>query len=581
MLSWDEGDILETLGASIDRGLLRAAVSSAFTYTFTHALIEAAIYQSVPAADRVVRHRRAAEVLAPVAEGDRSVLASVARHWQLGERPDRAARSYLAAARAALAVYARDEAMALGRRALELSRDARERFDAATTIAEAAEHSPGDESWKSAIDLLRELASSLGAEEQFAAAMVAARHYSKRGDRTAQRAEIDRLLGLSTTLAPNLRANALYYSAMFDFQQGRLAEALTQLSDALELPENDPNTESLVRALLVQVFMRLSRSEEAALHSAALGKLCADSAPAAITMRYVLSKQQIAMETGDAEGARRAGLEMADLAASLGDTYLEAHGRMSIAYGTLRYGSADETRKQLAIGRDLCERIGYAAGVSSLTSAMASCELQLGRAAAALASLDEAIPILERMNAQLALAVAYYTKSQALLLLEDGLAALEAAATCERYAKATGSRNLIAGALETLGIATFRFGDAAAGIEQLEQSVRIRREIGPPARTIESLCALLEALLEAKRDEGVPALAAELEELYDRHADRAWKPTFVLSLLSRAAALRGDDAAAEAYRKRGRAILESDIARLADGEVAAALRSLPYNRLYA
>src|SRR5579862_4868984 len=143
VLGWKESEILDGLGTLLDRGLIRASQSSAFSYAFNHALIEDAIYAGVPAAERVLRHRRIAEVLAHSGLDDREVLSSIARHWQLGGENARAGQAYLRSAQAAWAVYARGETIADSRAALSLLDDPHERFKA-LSLAIDAEQRSGD-----------------------------------------------------------------------------------------------------------------------------------------------------------------------------------------------------------------------------------------------------------------------------------------------------------------------------------------------------------------------------------------------------------------------------------------------------
>src|SRR5262249_4411598 len=134
---WDENTVLDAIGVLIDRALVRESGSGALEYAFTHALVAVSFYESSDDASRTARHRRAAQVLQRLAREDRADLAAIARHWNRAGEAQRSAVAYVRAAASALAVYAREEAIAHSYAAYALATDDATRFTAMEIAARA------------------------------------------------------------------------------------------------------------------------------------------------------------------------------------------------------------------------------------------------------------------------------------------------------------------------------------------------------------------------------------------------------------------------------------------------------------
>lgn len=141
---WNENQVLEALNELLDHQLIRETGGrSRSDYTFTHHLIQAAIYGETPPAVRVRRHQRVAQIIEDLYPHRLESLASVlAHHWQHAGDPATAADYFVRAARRSLAVYAADEALAYLQQALALNIGPRLRFEA-TALSETIHHRRG------------------------------------------------------------------------------------------------------------------------------------------------------------------------------------------------------------------------------------------------------------------------------------------------------------------------------------------------------------------------------------------------------------------------------------------------------
>ena len=104
--------VVELLLPAVQAGLIGALSSSSSRVRLAHALVRGAVYASLTSQRRTALHRRAAELLEPLAIADDARAGAVAQHWDLAGEPGRALNWAVRAADAARAAGAHDEAVA-------------------------------------------------------------------------------------------------------------------------------------------------------------------------------------------------------------------------------------------------------------------------------------------------------------------------------------------------------------------------------------------------------------------------------------------------------------------------------------
>jgi DNA-binding CsgD family transcriptional regulator len=105
------GAAIELLLPAVPTGLIEALSPSGSQVRFAHALVRSAAYASLPPQRRVALHRRAAELLEPLAIVHDERAGAVARHWDRAGEPGRAVKWAVRAADAARAAGAHGEAV--------------------------------------------------------------------------------------------------------------------------------------------------------------------------------------------------------------------------------------------------------------------------------------------------------------------------------------------------------------------------------------------------------------------------------------------------------------------------------------
>jgi ATP/maltotriose-dependent transcriptional regulator MalT len=135
LLDLDSGSAaIELLRPAEPAGLVEIA-SAGGSVRFAHALVRDAAYASLSAPRRTALHRRAAELLEPVAAGRDEWAGAVARQWVRAGEPARAVGWAVRAAETARAAGAYEDAAAY----LQLALDAVDRVDTADAGADRAE----------------------------------------------------------------------------------------------------------------------------------------------------------------------------------------------------------------------------------------------------------------------------------------------------------------------------------------------------------------------------------------------------------------------------------------------------------
>jgi class 3 adenylate cyclase len=121
-------EVAGLLGALEHRDLVRRDTVSGFEgdqqYSFTHVLIRDAAYDLLPRARRRERHAQIAQFFEQVTSEVGEATSAKARHWRDAGEPERAIQYFLAAGGQAERGWAKEQAVALYREALELVPDA-------------------------------------------------------------------------------------------------------------------------------------------------------------------------------------------------------------------------------------------------------------------------------------------------------------------------------------------------------------------------------------------------------------------------------------------------------------------------
>jgi DNA-binding SARP family transcriptional activator len=577
---WDENAVLDAVGELMDRALVRES-GGELEYVFTHALVAATFYRESPEELRSARHRRIAALLERNRQSTPSADGSMAIHWRLAGEPERAARACLRAGEAAFKLYARAEAMAYAREALELTADPDERFKALLLLANA-QHRNGDMvQWKRDLERLAESARDLGPGERFAALEQRAAYDNQTADRVHQHETIETMRALAQADGtPRMRAIALTALGRFDSQRGNLAESIDAAAEALALAlsAGAGDVEIDARYLLAHGLARLGRYDEAGLQTVALREEAGDERTTLRQTRAFQIEMAIAGAKQDTAASHRAATAVLEIARSTGDLELEIASLMQLAWSSQPTLDAPLVRRRYAEVSELAERIGYEVGIESSCNDLGVFESRIGNHRGALVAFERALVYARRGTSVPNLGYAQANRARELVLLGQVAKSLEAAREAEQVAESIGERRLKAAASMALGTALFAGGERQEGLEKMRVAIELRREIGDAMGFGTDVCGYAEAAVEAGRSDDYPWLIAELKALCAGGLDTFQQPVRICYVLGVVLEASGDAKAARGYYLQGQHHLTTQFARIPDEETRAFVGGHAFNQ---
>jgi DNA-binding SARP family transcriptional activator/tetratricopeptide (TPR) repeat protein len=574
----------EAIDELLDRRLIREGGSHiAYRYLFTHHLLRAHTYGTIPERVRERRHRRLGTLLEKLrAGGTATADAELAVHFERSGDRERAARYSFAAAAQALALGAVAEAVELAERGIALATDATLRFDL-SSIAERAHGLRGArEAQRSHLAALEELAEDLGDEGR--RALAAQRRidlHRKLGERDLEMRAIERLEAIadrSPDIAVRVRAllergTSLLLSARFEESRAVLFEA-RRLSDT----SADPAAAVEAACLLADVshmsgamleadeLVAWARATAARSGREDLETLVLHSAiRSAVTQQRNESVLQLAPELVRLYDRRGERARLADVYQGLG-----------LAYS--RLGRLEDTIAALGRARRLYFELGITRGLAACAITLGEALNSMGRYAEALAQAETAAVIFERLDDLRGQAAAKTNAAVLLTSMDRPARARDIAFEALELARRSGSKVYAAAALAALGGAEREMGAFGDAVRHFQASLEFSREADRRSTLIYTLAELVLALVAAGRIEEAGAAIGELRER-ERAREEALPEQFIVPYgLAIYACARANAADCTRERERMELQLAEFVGRLTDDGARAALEATPLLR---
>jgi DNA-binding SARP family transcriptional activator/tetratricopeptide (TPR) repeat protein len=488
---WNENSVLDAVQELLERNLVREVGHARFAFAFTHALIEATIYETIEGGRRRSWHERVAlsiERLTP----DRDVVAgTLAAHFDAAGIAQRAWPYYLTAARHAFAVFANEEALAAATRALELGPAGWERFDI-VALRERVRGRLGDrESQRADIEELSGLAAAR-ADADAARADVLWRRalFARAGGEVAAEGELlaeylaaVRLMGDRAGEAAARCASARNLVAA-----SRYDEADAAAADALERYEEGADREGQVEALclLSEIAINHGRADRAQAFLESAQRTAAQVTDRGLSARVAMARATAAIMRRDFTVARESAQEALLRYREIGDREGEAEALTRVATALSMLRRFDEARAYFKTAADIYRSIGNRRKLAYLSFNASPTEMQLGLFAAAETSLNAALAIFAEAGDPRGLAVCRTNLSMIRLLSGAPAEAQSIGLHALADARAIENPLIEAAALANLGNAERELGQFAEALEHMHAAIGIRRRLGLPA-TFEEL----------------------------------------------------------------------------------------------
>ena len=561
---WSFSDAFDALDELIDRALVRTSSHRRGELSFSHQLVHAAVYDGIDPAGRRLLHRRVAKTLDRLFEGQPSLFATVARHYDAAGLASEAVPRFLSAARYALAVYAQADTIALASRALELQPAVRDRFEL-LRLREDAEAMAGDSNarGRDCAELL-EVARELAETDALGLALVCTfklrLQLAERGFAAAAVADLLALAARSES--PRWIVEAAICNARLAIDRSENTAAEAAFAEAESVAESLPDAELAVeywsQRAFNAVWTDLDRARAFLEHAR---QRAGDDRT--FHMKVLRAEVHVANVAGDAPSLRRAASDLLDRSRKMGDLEGQATAHRSLAsaawYGFDVIANRDHTMQALA----LYERLRKPSGVAACVGSLGNLALFVGDTEGAQVELQRALEAWRALDVPINVCYAMHALAMVAIARDDIERAHALAAENVAFARLRKLEREEANALDLLGLTERELGMLDLAREHKERALAWRREHNP-RYALESLIELIPVYERLGLHEKAAAGAAELYEAVHRDTTCVSFPAQALAVAASAFASIGDIERARAVRDESRSVLHSIAARIDD-----------------
>jgi DNA-binding SARP family transcriptional activator len=574
---WNYADVFGALDEVLDATLVRFSLHRRGDYAFSHQLVRAAVYDAVDANVRPTLHRRIARTLERLYPERPSLCATIARHFDAAGLFAEAATRYATAAQYALDVFAQDEAIALGSRALELEGNPRARF-ALHALREEAHRRAGDPHARD-IDCaaMLELAEEIADDDLRATALTASIAIKReRGDRPSEREAIERLRELGErTHSARRRLEAALAQARMAINVADLAAARSIFAAAEPLVEAVADDGLALEFWLLRVNTAYG-TPEAHTFLARARAFVRDSVVRDV--RALRSAANIADFEGDAQTLGRVSEELLARNREIGDLDGQASAHLQAALAAwYRLDVAavhDHNERALAI----FERTQKQNSIAAVLNNRGVIAQRLGDFESALADHERAKAIATNINQREYVFLALANFASIAELREDPVRARACANEALAFAHEYGLEHQTFVARAYVGKAEFALGNTPTASEHLEAALlHLRRRDARGA--FETLVDLVPVRVALADTAGARAAADELMQTLDRDRFFSKFPARALAAAAAGFAADGQHERAQALATEAATLLTELASRLPDDATKAGYLGLPFHRL--
>jgi len=562
--------------------LVREVDAGGTDYTFSHQLIQAAVYAQMSAEARSRRHRRAGNVIEDIyGEQIEQHAGDLAAHFDRGGEPERAAEYYCLAARRALTLHASDEAQMLAERSRVLTLDNVTRFRAVEIIEEAARRLGDRDGQREAIAQLHSLAQHADdpelSRESLRRRIALAHDCGERDEeRDAIAALAERVNGASTPWqATFAQLKGSYLTAI-----GSYREARTVMADALGNVSAADHPRIFVECWCALIELARFEGRYADVR-AFLDELPTFETKYAVAQVVTLLETACAaaMTIQDFPTVKACAERLLDHARAIGYREGEAAAYRFMGTAALRLFEIDQAREFLARSIETFRALGQRLKELRALGDFANLYTTIGRFDEAIAQFEAADRIALDISYDFGHVACLNNISHVAYLKGDFALAKSAAVRALDGAERIGAPSARAHALVSIGVAERELGRLDDAIAHLEEGTRLERELNETADIGEDLCELIIALLARDEVARAQVLAAEVLALAENPGHRLSRPQFVFWTAAAACRAAGDRARARTLLSRARGSLDDLETLIPDVESKQAFRRLSHNRL--
>jgi len=453
-------------------------------FVFAHDLVRAQLYARIPGTLRRRLHRRVGFVLETLHAQEHDALAiELARHFDEGLEPEKAAAAYLTSARQALRLYADGEALRALSRAVELTGDPELRYRAVSLREDI--HGRAGRRMEQLVDLqtLETLAVAANDETCLLDVMRRRIAYARTTDDVAGqqhwidalRARIPSVQNRAWSAFCNEASAALLTSL------GRYDEALSHAREAVREYEDAADDAGLVRSLCQIADVSALRDDPATARTALddATAIATASSNEASVVRALATSALAAYMAADYESARIPAERGLEICRTIGDREGEADFLFRLGNIAGRRFAVGAAVEMYASATAIYEALNKPLGQAVVLLNTGLLYLKIGEHALALAALKTARSVFAELDDLRGLTVCALNLGMAAYLRGRFAAALRLSQKAVALAHRLGSAQLECTALGNAGAAERELGQRAASLTHSEAALGMRRRIAP------------------------------------------------------------------------------------------------------
>ncbi len=581
---WEEADLFDALGVLLDRHFVKELSSGQrFSYGFTHHLVQATLYDGVPAEARVHRHRRFGRVMEDShADPSRALAGDIARHYDLGGDGAKAARWYLAAGRQAASVHALDDAMRYLTRGVDIANDRRLRADLLLQ-RESVQSRHGDrEGQRADLEALAQLAAAASDEDLACEVLFRkSRLANVLGQREEESRFVDDLRARAqVTGSQRHAAQAQYAAASLATLLDRYDEARTSALGALEAWKHLDCIPEQVECLCLLAHIALHRgaiadSEPFIQQARALAERAGRPELAAFVFWSAAGSALVRHQFSACIDLCR---NAANLYRAVGDREGEADAAAREASALSRLERYEDALTANETAARIFETIGKRQGLATTQVNAGVISLRLG-------DLDKACELLESAGSYFSAmldvrgeVVCELNIAFAHLVGGDATAAKNGAQHALSKTRAIGLLAMEAQALATLGAAERNLGEIDAAIDHMREGLALERALDRTSDIANDLADLTLAYLRKGDLAAAKLTTDELLHTAEMSAAGALWPHCLYWVAARAFHKARDSKRAAALLERTSIRYRAALDSIADAATRARFSKLSFNR---
>jgi DNA-binding SARP family transcriptional activator len=445
LTGWSDERVAAGFDELLDRHLIRdTGLRAGGDYTFSHHLIESAIYAEASQRDLKRRHERIGRTLEELyADRLDEFSLRIAEQYERSSRAERAASFYARAARAALSVFAYGDAIDCATRGLQLAAADRHKIELRLAREEALSRQGDAELRERDLDALERLAAEDSAiHREVLRRKVELYHITdRRADEEAAiaaLATIEQQSGFEST-----RLQTPYLQARFLMVTSRCNEALVGCAAALAIARahNDAAAQTQCLLLLADIRDRCAEFGEAERALLEARVLSAENGDPALQIAVLFMSIRLANWQNRYSDVRALATRMLDLADASGDRSRAASALNALGVAALYEFDVAEARRRFAEAVELFTSLRRPRNVIATRYNQVLLDARLGRLDDAIANARDIKAMAAEAGAQLFEESVSAMLAEALLRKGDIEAAYDVARRVLHTTRISNSRN--------------------------------------------------------------------------------------------------------------------------------------------